>query len=88
MSMRPSDGSEFLLFSEADQAALNSSIVLRETRGKQVGYLACPVRGREVQAKPEERVRQLWLSKLINDLGYPVSRLAVEYPITFGRDSS
>lgn len=51
-------------------------------------YVECLVRGREVQLKPEERVRQLWLDRLINTLGYSASRIAVEYPVTFGRDSS
>ena len=41
-----------------------------------------------MQLKPEERTRQLWVGRLINQYGYPVSRIAVEYPIIFGRDSS
>lgn len=49
---------------------------------------ACPVRNREVQLKPEERTRQLWIARLVNEYGYPLSRIAVEYPITFGRDTS
>ena len=48
----------------------------------------CLIRNKDVQLKPEERTRQLWLSRLINQYGYPASRIAVEYPITFGRDSS
>ena len=51
-------------------------------------YLKCLVRGKEVAAKPEEIVRQLWLFWLINRYGYDRQRLAVEYPITFGRDTS
>ena len=51
-------------------------------------YLKCQVRGKEVQAKPEEIVRQLWIYRLVNHYKYPVSRITVEYPITFGRDSS
>ena len=59
---------------------------LTERNGKQ--YLKCRVRGKEVIAKPEEIIRQLWLHRLEYDFKYPISRLAVEYPITFGRDSS
>lgn len=33
-------------------------------------------------------MRQLWLHRLMFHYKYPVTRLAVEYPITFGRDSS
>ncbi len=51
-------------------------------------YFRCQVRQKDVLAKPEEVVRQLWLLRLIKDYGYPLSRLSVEYPITFGRDSS
>lgn len=57
-------------------------------RGKQTPYATCLIRQKEVQLKPEERTRQLWLARLINTLGYAPSRIQVEYPITFGRDSS
>jgi type I restriction enzyme M protein len=33
-------------------------------------------------------VRQLWIARLTGHYGYPLSRIAVEYPITFGRDTS
>lgn len=39
-------------------------------------------------AKPEEIVRQLWLVTLTTKYKYPLSRLQVEYAITFGRDTS
>lgn len=60
--------------------------LLFEKNGKP--YLKCQVRNKEIQAKPEEIVRQLWLHRLLKHYKYPVSRLTVEYPITFGRDSS
>lgn len=53
-----------------------------------VGYIKCQVRGKEVQAKPEEIIRQLWIHRLRVHYRYPLSRLRVEYPITFGRDTS
>ena len=80
--------SEFVLFSEEEARALDARVVLRENRGKQVPYVTCLVRDKEVQLKPEERTRQLWLAHLIDKLGYARSRIAIEYPITFGRDSS
>ena len=46
------------------------------------------LRGKDVRLTPEERTRQLWLYRLIDQYGYTASRIAVEYPITFGRDSS
>jgi len=51
-------------------------------------YFNCPVRRKEVLAKPEEAVRQLWILRLTSHYGYPLKRIAVEYPITFGRDTS
>jgi type I restriction enzyme M protein len=59
---------------------------LTERNGK--AYVKCQVRDKELVAKPEEIIRQLWLHRLEHDFKYPISRLAVEYPITFGRDSS
>lgn len=55
---------------------------------KEKAYIKCSIRNKEVLAKPEEIVRQLWLYRLVKHYGYPISRLAVEYPITFGRDTS
>jgi type I restriction enzyme M protein len=51
-------------------------------------YVHCQVRKKEVLAKPEEIVRQLWIFRLVNIYKYPVERMTVEYPITFGRDRS
>jgi type I restriction enzyme M protein len=80
--------SQMTLFSDKENKKLASRRVMRESRGKSVAYVTCLVRGKEVQLKPEEEIRQLWLGRLIDQLGYPLSRIAVEYPITFGRDSS
>ena len=61
---------------------------MRQTEKGGKDYLNCLVRKKEVQAKPEEVIRQLWLQVLLTDYGYPASRITVEYPITFGRDTS
>ena len=72
------------LFGAAALSAVEALLI--EKNGK--NYLKCRVRGKDVSAKPEEIVRQLWIYRLITHYRYPVSRLTVEYPITFGRDSS
>ena len=59
---------------------------LEERNGKI--QVRCLVRDKWLAAKPEEVVRQLWLEHLVRHYKYPVSRLAVEVPVTFGRDSS
>ncbi|MBZ9716072.1 N-6 DNA methylase [Deinococcus multiflagellatus] len=59
---------------------------LIEKNGKT--YVKCLVRDKDVQAKQEEVVRQLWLHRLLHHYGYPKGRMTVEYPVTFGRDTS
>ncbi len=70
--------------STVEVAALDAIIIERNGRS----YFQCPVRKKDILAKPEECVRQYWLHLLQITYGYPLKRLAVEYPITFGRDSS
>ena len=79
---------KFVLFSEEENRTLDERSFERAVRGKPATCIACPVCNRDVRLTPEERTRQLWLSRLIAQYGYPASRIAVEYPITFGRDSS
>jgi type I restriction enzyme M protein len=49
--------------------------------------IKCMKRQRWLRAKPEEIVRQLTLQKIVNDLGYPLARIAVEWPIQMGSDA-
>lgn len=65
-----------------------TAVSLRMTEKAGKPYLNCLARKKEVQAKPEEVIRQLWLQRLLVEYGYSASRITVEYPITFGRDSS
>src|SRR5688500_7503652 len=46
----------------------------------------CSKRQRWLKAKPEEVVRQLFLRWVVDDLSYPLSRIAVEWPIQMGSD--
>lgn len=69
---------------DAELASLGSSLIERDKKF----YFQCPIRNKDIVAKPEECVRQYWVQKLRTQYGYPLNRLAVEYPITFGRDSS
>lgn len=48
--------------------------------------LSCIVRKKEIKLTPEEVVRQLYLLILTEDMGYPVSRMELEYEVTFGRE--
>jgi type I restriction enzyme M protein len=68
----------------SELSSLNDILVAKGERT----YFRCPVRKRDIANKPEECVRQFWIARLISHYGYPLNRIAVEYPITFGRDTS
>ena len=76
------------LFAESEQHTIDELSYEKIVRGKPTPYIECVVRRRAVRLTPEERTRQLWLWSLIEKYGYQLSRISVEYPITFGRDSS
>lgn len=82
----PGHGSEYSLkpLDEKEAATLEDLLVQKNERF----YFRCPIRKKDILAKSEEAVRQLWIARLTNRYGYPLSRIAVEYPITFGRDTS
>ncbi len=50
-------------------------------------YVECIIRGKEIQLKPEEVVRQLYTAKLISDYSYPRKRIRFEHPVQFGRQT-
>ncbi|MDD5275510.1 MAG: N-6 DNA methylase [Methylovulum sp.] len=74
-------------FSPPQIQALENSITVKDTRGKATPYVTCLVRNKDIKLTPEEAVRQLYLQVLLQNLGYPVTRLAVEYGVTFGRET-
>jgi len=67
-------------------AALETSITLKTTDKATTPYVNCLVRGKPIKLTPEEAVRQLYVMVLKDDLGYPVSRMELEYGVTFGRE--
>lgn len=72
------------LFTPEEIEALENRIIVREVRGMDAYFVRCFVREREIQVKPEEIVRQLWISKLIKEYRYPKEKIKVEYPVQFG----
>lgn len=66
------------VFSDADLKA----ITILDKGGKP--YLTCAVSDKARPAKPEEIVRQLYLSKLMSEYGYPKDRITVEKSVQFG----
>ena len=74
------------LFSANEIAALQRKVFLKNTRGKEVPYVKCIVREKDIQLKPEEIVRQLYATRLIEHYDYSRKRLVFEYLVTFGRE--
>ena len=77
---------ELSLFSENQISELENRVTERTTKKGLDYYLTCLVRKKEIKLTPEEIVRQLYLLVLTQDLGYPVSRIALEFEVTFGRE--
>jgi type I restriction enzyme M protein len=67
-------------------AKLEAAISFKESGRAATPYVTCLVRGKPIKLTAEEAVRQLYLLKLRDELGYPVSRIQVEYGVTMGRD--
>ncbi len=73
---------DFKIFSPESIEKLKNSIF--EKKGKP--YLKCLIRDKDILVKPEEKVRQLMIDKLINEYNYPKELIRVEYTVTFGRE--
>ncbi len=54
--------------------------------GKQVARVNCIIREKEIEVKPEEIVRQLYVHKLIEEYGYPKGRIELEKIVPMGRN--
>ncbi|MBQ3581296.1 MAG: N-6 DNA methylase [Bacteroidales bacterium] len=67
-------------------ASLEERIKIKDLKGKETPYVFCLVRKKDIKLTPEEVVRQLYLLTLRDDYGYPVSRMELEYIVTFGRE--
>ncbi|MDR2650884.1 MAG: type I restriction enzyme HsdR N-terminal domain-containing protein, partial [Prevotellaceae bacterium] len=76
--------SQFKLFQI--QEFENRIVMKTDKNGKEIPYIWCLVRKKEIKLTPEEAVRQLYLEILLNDYGYPADRIELEYAVTFGRE--
>ena len=71
------------IFTLEEIARLEKKII--EKKGKP--YIECIRRGKEIQLKPEEVVRQLYTARLIKEYNYPKRRIEFEHPVQFGRQT-
>lgn len=65
---------------------IENNIEIRDVRGKETPYFNCLIRKKAVKLSPEEVVRQLFIMILMQDMGYPASRIELEYAVSFGRE--
>jgi type I restriction enzyme M protein len=65
---------------------IESLIFEKEVRGKPTHFIKCLVRQKDIQIKPEELVRQLFLLSLHKDYDYLYSRMQIEFAAHFGRE--
>ncbi|MFH0866308.1 MAG: N-6 DNA methylase [Bacteroidota bacterium] len=74
-------------FSIPEQQKLEQRINERtDSKGNHAPYVKCLVRNKEIKLTPEEVIRQLFVQLLIDDYGYPVTRMELEYAVSFGRE--
>ncbi|WP_108801545.1 N-6 DNA methylase [Aquimarina sp. Aq107] len=73
-------------FSQEQIDRLESEVFIEETRGKDTPYINCLVRRKKIKLTPEETVRQLYLTVLNENYGYPFERMEIEYSVSFGRE--
>ena len=73
-------------FTQGQLEELESKITSKEQKGKTVYFVPCLIRKKEIKLTPEEIVRQLYLSTLINKYQYPIDRINVESIVNFGRE--
>lgn len=59
--------------------------IRKNKKGEKIPYIDCLIRNREMKLTPEEVIRQLYLSILLNHYKYPAERIELEYSVTFGR---
>ena len=73
-------------FSDEKIKKFESSIFTKTVKEKEVPYISCIVRKKDIKLTPEEAIRQLYLLTLTEDLSYPVDRIELEYAVSFGRE--
>jgi type I restriction enzyme M protein len=56
-----------------------------DKNGKEIPYITCAVRKKEIRLTPEEAVRQLYIRKLIAEYGYSEQQIDVEVGVPMGR---
>lgn len=74
-------------FNLLEQDKLEKRIKTRkDNKNKPVPYITCLIRNKDIKLTPEELIRQLYIQVLMDDYGYPATRMELEYAVSFGRE--
>lgn len=74
-------------FNQEQIDRLEASIFIKESRGKDVPYIKCLARKKDIKLTPEEIVRQLYLMVLNQKYGYEFTNIKVEHAVKTGSSS-
>ncbi len=74
------------LFDESEIQALQKKIRFQTIRDRETPFVFAPIQKKAVQLKPEELIRQLYASRLLNRYHYPPNRVRFEHLVNFGRE--
>ena len=74
------------LFTNTEVQALRAEIIIQTVSGKEIPFIRCPIRKKEIQLKPEELIRQLYAARLLKRYRYPRERVRFEHLVNFGRE--
>lgn len=78
---------KFEQFNETEINSVESLITTKtDKKGKEVYYIKCQIRDKDIKLTDEELVRQLYINKLINTYNYPKEIMELEYSVSFGRE--
>ena len=74
-------------FNQTEIDSVESLITTKtDKKGKEVYYVKCQIRDKDIKLTDEELVRQLYINKLINEYNYPKEKMELEYSVSFGRE--
>ena len=62
---------DLALFTKDEVDALRGKVFIKPARSKETAFVTCIVRNKAIQLRPEEIVRQLYATRLIEQYGYP-----------------
>lgn len=74
-------------FNQTEIDSVESLITTKtDKKGKEVYYVKCQIRDKDIKLTDEELVRQLYINKLIDEYNYPKEKMELEYSVSFGRE--